>query len=144
MMMPGCNSFSSTSLSWPMTCALLVRVCMSNFAIRDLQPGLKEQAKKNYRFHWEERGNRDIERERERERAMDAGCLTSLGLGSWGLSSWHRGIEGWKSAGSWASSLLRSSRESQKFHRTGTSSAHMCPHALTYQRSWAPRWCASF
>lgn len=50
MMKPGCMSFSSTSLSWPMTCALLVRACTSNFSMRDLEPGLTEQAEKTAGF----------------------------------------------------------------------------------------------
>lgn len=140
MMMPGCSSFSSTSLSWPMTCMFLAWVCMSNFAMRDLQPGLTEQAKENSGFH-RERKRKQSPRERV---GIDAGCLTSLDWGSWVLPSWRHGVEGRKSAGSWASSLPRSSTGSQKSHRTGTSSAHMWPRALTYQRPSAPRWRASF
>lgn len=45
MMMPGCGNLSCTNLSWPMTCMFLVRVCMSNFSMRDLQTGLTEEAK---------------------------------------------------------------------------------------------------
>ena len=148
MMKPGCMSFSLTSLSWPMTCAFLVRACTSNFSMRDLEPGLTEQAEKTAGF---------TEREEEIQRRVcvcarvcvcvwrwTPGCLTSLGLGSWGLSSWHRGVEGWKSAGSRAGSLLHSSTVSQKSRRSGTSSAHVCPHTPTYRRPSAPRWRPSF
>lgn len=72
MRIPGCNNFSCTSLSRPMTCALLVRGCMSNFAMRDLLPGLTEQAKKHSRFHWE--------MWRHRERQSWNGCFLSLRL----------------------------------------------------------------
>lgn len=71
-------------------------------------------------------------------------CLTSLVPGSWGLSSWHREVEDWKSAAGRASCLPDSSTESQTSRRTGPSSAHVCLRALMYHGLSAPRWHSSF
>lgn len=71
MRTPGSNNFSCTSLSWPMTCVLLVRGCMSTVATRDLLPGLTEQAKKHSRFQL-----RDVKT--NRERGGWNGCVSSL------------------------------------------------------------------
>lgn len=62
MRIPGSNNFSCTSLSWPMTCVLLVRSCMSNVAMRDLLPGLTEQSRETQQVSLRDvKTNREIE-----------------------------------------------------------------------------------
>lgn len=139
-MIPGCSSFSWMSLSWPISCAFLLKVCMLNLAIRDLQPGLTEQAEDIISL-----SNKRKQRQTWRGwMKSDTSSLTSLGQGSWGRSSWHHGVEEWKSAGSWANSLQPQSTDTQMSRRTGTASAPVCLHGLTYLILSAPRWHSGF
>lgn len=86
MTMPGCSSFSSTSLSSPIVCAICAGVSTFIVAMRDLQPGLEKQAKRTVGFSWEKRGSQSVDMDARQPYFFRPGQLRAILLIPW---SWR-------------------------------------------------------